>query len=105
MQAFSVLLTFSEFTRESEWTSTLRNVESRLLPLGVNQLMNHRPRILNKERSIGENGAIFSAFVRRVLSKTYEADRKCAAEFKKAMKIVFGEFLPKWNYMAVPEGL
>jgi hypothetical protein len=59
MQAFSVLLTFSEFTRESEWTSTLRNAESRLLPLRVNQLMNHRPRILNKERSIGENRAIF----------------------------------------------
>jgi hypothetical protein len=39
----------------------------------------------------------------RVLEKVYETGRKCAAGFKKAMKIVFDKFLPKWNYRAVPE--
>jgi hypothetical protein len=39
----------------------------------------------------------------RILEKVYETGRKCAAGFKKAMKIVFDEFLPKWNYRAVPE--
>src|ERR1700722_19194783 len=31
-----------------------------------------------------------------ILDKAYETGRKCAAGFKKAMKIVFDEFLPKW---------
>jgi hypothetical protein len=38
-----------------------------------------------------------------ILEKAYETGRKCAAGFKKAMKILFDEFLPKWNYRAVPE--
>ena len=40
-----------------------------------------------------------------VIDKVYETGRKCAAGFKKAMKIVFDETLPKWNYRAIPEGL
>jgi len=39
----------------------------------------------------------------RILEKVYETGRKCAAGFKKTMKIVFDKFLPKWNYRAVPE--
>jgi hypothetical protein len=39
----------------------------------------------------------------RILEKVYETGRKCAAGFKKTMKIVFDQFLPKWNYRAVPE--
>jgi hypothetical protein len=38
----------------------------------------------------------------RVLEKVYETGRKCAAGFKEAMRIVFDEVLPKWNYRAVP---
>jgi hypothetical protein len=38
-----------------------------------------------------------------ILEKVYETGRKYAAGFKKAMKIVFDKFLPKWNYRAVPE--
>ena len=38
-----------------------------------------------------------------ILDKVYETGRKCAAGFKKTMKIVFDSFLPKWNYTAVPE--
>ena len=38
-----------------------------------------------------------------ILDKVYATGRKCAAGFKKAMKIVFDSFLPKRNYTAVPE--
>ena len=37
------------------------------------------------------------------LNKAYETGRKYAAGFKKTMKIVFDEYLPKWNYRAVPD--
>ena len=37
-----------------------------------------------------------------ILDKVYETGRKYAAGFKKTMKIVFDEFLPKWNYWAPP---
>jgi Rhodopirellula transposase DDE domain len=37
------------------------------------------------------------------LNKVYATGRKCAQAFKKTMKIVFDELLPKWNYTAVPE--
>jgi len=38
-----------------------------------------------------------------VLEKIYATGRKCAEGFKEAMKIVFDDFLPKWNYRAIPE--
>ena len=38
-----------------------------------------------------------------ILEKVYATGRKCAAGFKKSMKIVFDSVLPKWNYRAVPE--
>jgi hypothetical protein len=37
------------------------------------------------------------------LHKVYDVGRKCAAGFKKTMKIVFDESLSKWNYSAIPE--
>jgi hypothetical protein len=37
-----------------------------------------------------------------ILDQTYEIGRKCAKGFKKTMKIVFDDFLPKWNYRAIP---
>ena len=39
----------------------------------------------------------------KVLEKVYETGRKCAERFKETMRIVFDEFLPKWNYRAVPQ--
>ena len=39
----------------------------------------------------------------RILEKVYEVGRKCAAGFKESMRIVFDEFLPKWNYRAMPQ--
>jgi Rhodopirellula transposase DDE domain len=39
----------------------------------------------------------------RMLDKVYQTGRKCAAGFKKSMKIAFDKLLPKWNYRAVPQ--
>ena len=38
-----------------------------------------------------------------LLDKAYATGRKYAKDFKKAMKLVFDDHLPKWNYRAVPE--
>jgi DDE family transposase len=38
-----------------------------------------------------------------VLEKVYATGRKYAEGFKEAMKIVFDDHLPKWNYRAIPE--
>jgi hypothetical protein len=39
----------------------------------------------------------------RTLDTVYQTGRKYAADFKQNMKIVFDDYLPKWNYRAVPE--
>jgi hypothetical protein len=39
----------------------------------------------------------------RLLDKVYQTGRKCAVDFKHTMKIVFDDYLPKWNYYAIPE--
>jgi len=38
-----------------------------------------------------------------VLSKVYDTGRKYMDDFKRTMKIVFDQVLPKWNYTAIPE--
>jgi len=38
-----------------------------------------------------------------VLEKVYATGRKCVEGFQKTMKIVFDDFLPKWNYRAIPK--
>jgi hypothetical protein len=38
-----------------------------------------------------------------VLEKVYATGRKYAVGFKETMKIVFDDFLPRWNYRAIPE--
>ena len=40
-----------------------------------------------------------------ILEKVYQTGRKCAAGFKKTMKIVFDKILPKWNYTAGPQSI
>jgi hypothetical protein len=37
-----------------------------------------------------------------IIDKVYQVGRKCAKGFKENMKIVFDDFLPKWNYRALP---
>ena len=43
-----------------------------------------------------------SVVVVNVIDKIYETARKVAKGFKETMKIIFDEYLPKWNYPAVP---
>lgn len=38
-----------------------------------------------------------------ILEKVYQTGRKCAEGFKESMRILFDEYLPKWNYRALPE--
>ena len=38
-----------------------------------------------------------------ILEGVFGTGRKYAAGFKKTLKIVFDEVLPKWNYRAVPD--
>jgi hypothetical protein len=38
-----------------------------------------------------------------ILNKTFETGHKVADDFKETMKIQFDDYLPKWNYVAVPE--
>ncbi len=37
-----------------------------------------------------------------ILNTTFEIGRKVADDFKENMQIQFDEFLPQWNYVAVP---
>jgi hypothetical protein len=38
-----------------------------------------------------------------ILNKVYKTGRKVADNFKNTMQIIFDEYLPKWNYRAVPQ--
>ena len=38
-----------------------------------------------------------------ILEKVYATGRKYAQGFKRNMKIIFDEHLPKWNYRAIPQ--
>ena len=37
-----------------------------------------------------------------IIDKKYKTGRKVAGDFKENMKIIFDEYLPQWNYRAVP---
>jgi hypothetical protein len=54
-------------------------------------------RLLEKTRTSKGLGVVVE-----VVEKVYETGRKYAEGFKKDMKIVFDEYLPKWNYRAIP---
>jgi hypothetical protein len=38
----------------------------------------------------------------QIVDKVYQKGRKVAKDFKETMRIVFDEFLPQWNYTALP---
>jgi hypothetical protein len=38
----------------------------------------------------------------KVIEKIYKTGRKVAVDFKQTMRIVFDDFLPAWNYRAIP---
>ena len=54
-------------------------------------------RLLEKTRTATGLGVVVE-----VMEKVYQTGRKYAEGFKKEMKIVFDEYLPKWNYRAIP---
>ena len=37
-----------------------------------------------------------------IIDKVYETGKKCSENFKETMRIIFDDFLPSWNYRAVP---
>ena len=41
--------------------------------------------------------------VTNILNKTFETGRKVASDFKENMRIQFDEYLPEWNYVAIPD--
>jgi len=40
----------------------------------------------------------------QIIDKVYQLKRKVADDFKDTMRIVFDDFLPRWNYTAIPYG-
>lgn len=38
----------------------------------------------------------------QIVDKVYQTGRKAANDFKETMSIVFGDYLPQWNYTAIP---
>jgi len=38
-----------------------------------------------------------------VIDKVYETGKSVAKGFKENMKIIFDDFLPRWNYTVVPQ--
>ena len=38
-----------------------------------------------------------------IVDKVYQTGRKVSQKFKETMEIVFGEYLPQWNYTAKPQ--
>jgi hypothetical protein len=38
-----------------------------------------------------------------VLTGVYATGKKCAANFLETMRIIFDDFLPRWNYRAIPQ--
>ena len=40
--------------------------------------------------------------VSNILKKTFETGRKVTGDFKEKMRIKFDEYLPQWNYTAIP---
>jgi hypothetical protein len=40
-----------------------------------------------------------------ILTGVYQTGKKCAENFLENMTIKFDQFLPKWNYTAIPQGV
>jgi hypothetical protein len=55
-------------------------------------------RLLEKTRTVTGLGVVVG-----ILDKVYAVGRKYADDFKQNMKIRFDDFLPKWNYRALPD--
>jgi len=52
---------------------------------------------------MGSPASLSLPIVVRNLDKVYETGRTYAEHFQETMAIVFDDYLPKWNYSAVPK--
>ncbi|MCI5160297.1 MAG: ISAzo13 family transposase [Candidatus Electrothrix sp. AUS1_2] len=87
-------------------TSEYNPTEHRLLPhiTGVCEGVIFKSiRIAQEVMSKAKTSAGLKVFT-SVLDQVSGTERKVAEGFKENMKIQFDEFLPKWNYVAVPSG-
>jgi hypothetical protein len=54
---------------------------------------------MNTEKTTTKTGLRVNA---NIIDKVYETGRKCTEDFKETMRIIYDDFLPSWNYRAVP---
>lgn len=88
------------------YTSKYNPIEHRLFPhitRSCEGVVFKSIEIVNELMSKTKTSAGLKVFT-SVLDKVFETGRKTAEGFKENMKIKFDEFLPKWNYVAVPSG-
>jgi hypothetical protein len=38
-----------------------------------------------------------------ILTEVYMTGKKCAENFLENMRIIFDDYLPRWNYLAAPQ--
>lgn len=87
------------------YTSKYNPIEHRLFPHitraceGVIFKSVERVNDLMKEAKTSTGLKVFS----HILDKPFETGRKYADDFKENMKIKFDEYLPEWNYVAIPQ--
>jgi len=86
------------------YTSKYNPIEHRLFPHVTRACQG----IVFRERRVGQ-GTDGEEHTRQglkvtvqIADKVYQTRRKAAKDFKETMRIVFDEFLPQWNYTAVP---
>ncbi|MEG4571681.1 hypothetical protein QUA56_02970 [Microcoleus sp. N3A4] len=54
-------------------------------------------------KTLSHPSQICGMWVVNVVDQIYKIGRKVTDDFQKNLKIVFDEYLPKWNYRAVPQ--
>ena len=88
------------------YTSKYNPIEHRLFPhvtRACEGIIFKSIELVNEVMSRTETSAGLKVFT-SVLDQVFRTGRKAADGFKENMKIKFDEFLPHWNYVAVPSG-
>jgi len=86
------------------YTSKYNPIEHRLFPhitRACKGVVFKSVELVNQLMSKAETTTGLTVFS-SVLDKTFETGRKVASDFKENMRIQFDDFLPRWNYRAVP---
>ena len=81
----------------------ITDYDQKILRLPISPNILHEPLVKElMEKTSTQTG--LKAFV-HIIDQVYETGRKVAAGFKDNMRIVFDDFLPQWNYRALPPAL